>query len=118
MSGVTSRRKGMTYENEVYNRLTSWCGQVAHLVDAVIAKQNRSGYDGDDLLLTIDGRSYELSIECKNQKEMKLASWVDQAVANAKQGQVPVVFHKRRGTMKIDAHYVTMRVEDFLKLLE
>lgn len=112
MSGMTSRRKGMTYENEVFNRLLAWCEGTGR----TITKQNRSGYDGDDLLLELFGRA--VSIECKNQKEMKLASWVDQAVANAKQGQVPVVFHKRRGTMKVDAHYVTMRVEDFLRLLE
>jgi len=109
----------MTYENEVYRRLLEWVALDGS--DTEVYKQNRSGYDGDDLLVkhrsTFRALPVEVSIECKNQRDMKLASWVDQAAANAKQGQVPVVVHKRRGTMKVDAHYVTMRFEDFLKLL-
>ena len=120
MSGSSSRRKGMTYENEVYKKLLEWA--IERSEDTEVYKQNRSGYDGDDLLIkhrrSADANPVSVSMECKNQKEMRLSSWIDQAVANAKQDQVPLVVHKRRGVADVSEHYVTMRMKDFLQLLE
>jgi hypothetical protein len=63
------------------------------------------------------------AIEAKNQKELRLASWIDQINMVADRIEVlshvrlhPVVMHKRprKGTHKA---YVTMEVETFIKCL-
>lgn len=105
MSGASARRKGNTYERagEVY-----FTGELGDRY----TRRNRGGFDGDDG--DIDDF---ISIEFKNQKEMKLAGWIDQAASNAGD-RVPVVVHKRRGCVDVGDHYATMKVSDLLRLLE
>lgn len=69
-------------------------------------------------------RAYELgdlvntgiwTVECKNQKAMKLAEWLSQAEAAAERtGLLPVVIHKRRGKNASQA-YVTMDLTTFIE---
>lgn len=102
---VHSRNKGRNYERAVYNHLVSQCGE-RH-----VEQRNRSGHDGDDL-----GLGNLFSLECKNQAQMNLAGWVDQAVAQRPEDEIAVVVHKRKGRTDVGEHYVTMRVCDFIEL--
>ena len=98
MSGKMSRNKGMQYERDLYNFFE------AEGFEPI--KRNRGGFDGDDLRLANPDC---FSIEAKNQKTRKLASWVDQATEQAKEGsKLAIVIHKRTGTTDINKHFVTM----------
>ena len=61
-------------------------------------------------------------IEIKNQAEMKLAAWVDEALREAVpicgSPQMGVVWHKRRGQSSPGEWYVTMRGSTFVEMLK
>lgn len=77
-----------------------------------VAPQQEAG--ADDLIDATHG----LSIECKNQKAMCLAAWVDQAAAQAeRRGLIPVVVHKRVGTTDAGRWYVTLELRWFAALI-
>lgn len=55
--------------------------------------------------------------ECKNQKTMTLAEWIDQAkVSGGKAKKLSAVIHKRRGK-NVSRSYVTMELCEFVELL-
>ena len=49
---------------------------------------------------------------------MNLPAWLAQAQAQCKEGDVPIVIHKKRGTADMGKSYVTTDLENFLSLLE
>lgn len=105
MNGAGARRKGITYQHDVAVWFEEHVGPVIKPVQET---------DADDLIDVAHG----LSIECKNQKAMCLAEWVDQSVRQgAARGLVPVVVHKRARKGDVADHYVTMRAADFAALL-
>jgi len=112
MSGATSRRKGATYDREVRRWLedhgfTTNKGSVGLAVADVTIEEHPN-----------------LCIEVKNQAKQDLAGWVDQAVRQAAEAstlmstKIGVVVHKRRGFTSVGNHYVTMRADDFIRLLK
>lgn len=104
---TNSRRKGAAYELEVDKYFT------ARLED-LWTRTNRNGYDGDDG--DIGGL---ISVECKNQKAMNLAGWLDQAWDQTEAtARLPVVVHKRPRVRRVGDHYVTMDVDTFLLLVK
>lgn len=56
-------------------------------------------------------------IEVKNQARLELAAWVDEAVAESRDEEIPVVWHKRRGYIAPTNWYVTMPGWAFIELL-
>ena len=85
----------------------------------------RLGYDtvarpwmqpGDDI--TVTRGMLTLSIECKHQRTLSLAQWVNQAEENAPPGQIPVVIAHRLGRANADGAYVIMSGAAFSELLE
>jgi hypothetical protein len=103
--GAISRRKGAGAEVDVVNYL------------------REHGYPDARRYLAGDGRQPgdidaipAVSIEVKNQKELALSSWLDQAVAEAR-SNLPVVVAKRRGRTDVGDWYTVMRFEDFLGLV-
>ena len=104
--GRASRVKGRTFAGLVRRWLEEHVGPV------IVPQQEASA---DDMIL-IEQR---LSVECKNQKAMSLAAWVDQAdrQAKARGGLVPVVVHKRAGKGDPADWYVTIRLGDLPELL-
>ena len=65
--------------------------------------------------------------ECKNQKVMNLAGWVDELVIevanyrnryNFQEPDTGAVIHKRRGKTTVGEYYATMPVEMFVSLLK
>ena len=83
------------------------------------------GWSGDDLLvLEIDNRTWvvplRLSVECKNQKELRVATFVDQAIEQAhdyEELSLPVVIAHRRGRATVDDAHVIMPGWAFLELI-
>ena len=102
---ASARRKGRDYESEVRR----YIGQFFEIINS-----NQSGYEGDDWRLP----AFDwLSGETKYRREDRLGSWIDQAKKNSK-GLVGVVVHKRWGKGDPAEAFVTMRLEDFLTILE
>jgi len=103
--GASNRRRGRDYEAEIRR----YIGQFFEIINS-----NQSGYEGDDWRLP----AFDwLSGETKLRREDRLGSWVDQAKKNAK-GLIGVVIHKRWGKGNPADAFVTMRLEDFLTILE
>lgn len=100
-----SRRKGRSFQTAV----RQWWEQTHGCVEA-----GGAGIESTDLILLT---SPVISIECKNQAALDLAGWLDQAVRQAPKGAIPIVQHKRRGRGDIGDCYVTMRAEDFRRLI-
>ena len=67
---------------------------------------------------------FQLHIECKNQKVIKMKDWLSQASSDCPSGKIPtVVFHLQQEieegkvTQKAD-DFICLRVEDFLKIVD
>jgi len=85
----------------------------------------RLGYDteakawmqpGDDL--TVTRGMLTLSVECKYQRALSLAQWVNQAEEQCPPGQIPVVIAHRLGRANAEGAYVIMSGASFAELLE
>ena len=99
-------------------RGTRWESQiVAYLHGAGFGHVERRTLSGANDKGDIAG--LPLVIEAKNCKATALASWVDEAVAEARNAGVAVgvVWHHRKGKGSPGDGYVTMRGEDFVTLL-
>lgn len=108
MSGSRSRRKGRVWENAVVRWLRE------HGFPWVKHNEYLDASEGD--ILNIEG----WSIECKNHKEMKLSSWVDQAATQAAEAGVEryAVVIKRPRTTDVGQAYVVMPLEVFAAWLQ
>jgi hypothetical protein len=106
VSGARSRRKGDEYERDVVSYLNS--------VGLPVRRAKR-GNDSGDILGAPD-----LVLECKNQKQFQLASWVDQMLIEkqASEATFGVVIAKRPRRINVAQHYFVMTVEDGLALLD
>ena len=102
---INSRKKGRLWQTVC----RQWWEQTHGCVEA-----GGAGIESTDLILLTQP---VVSIECKNQTALDLAGWVDQAVRQAPRNAIPAVMHKRRGRGDIGDCYVTMRAEDFRRLL-
>jgi hypothetical protein len=104
--GRRNRIKGRDFTGEIKRFWTATVGPV-------VATQQELG--ADDLLDVVNG----LSIECKSQVSLNLAGWVKQSAeqAAARGGLVPIVVHKRSGTMDAGRYYVTMELSWFVELI-
>ena len=101
------KQKGTSFESEVVTYLKPLFTQVER-------RALSGSLDKGDIA------GLPVVIECKNHKELRLAEWVDQAHAEAKNAGVPVgvVWHKRRGKGNPADYYVTMTGADFVHLLQ
>ena len=106
MSGAGSRRRGRTFQTLV----RQWLGDAGLSVVEV----GGAGLDSTDLLVL---GIPNVSVEVKNQNRLDLSGWLDQACEQAPDGALPVVVHKRRGKSSAGESYVTLRLEDFRRLL-
>lgn len=98
-----SRAKGTNFESEV----------VAYLRANGFPEAKRTGsanFDAAD----IEGTPF--AIECKNQKAMALAAWVDQSRKSGYRiGKFPFLVHKR-ARKPIEQAYVTIELRDIVWL--
>lgn len=100
---TNSKQKGARFERQLANILKER-GYAAR------RGVQYCGANGDADVVGLDG----IHIEAKHQEKMYLYDWVDQAKSDAKEGEIPVVIHKKNRA-KILA---TMELDDFLELYE
>jgi hypothetical protein len=104
MTGAMSRRKGKSWELACRKALTAI---------GISCRAPQVGEAGDDIVLLAGADWDSYSLECKDQSRDALPSWVDQAVTQAGEHRVGIVWHKRRGKPDPMDGFVTMRARDF-----
>jgi len=97
-----SRNKGKVYEREVAAEFTSR----GH--EARRGRQYAGHPDAPDVVV-LD--SPWLHLEAKRREKVAIRKWMDQAVEDASDVQIPVVFHRRSREETL----VTMRMEDWFR---
>lgn len=103
------RQKGTFFETMICKFIKVWKPQTERR-----GMQGRN--DRGDIYIPGEER---FILECKNQKTMKLAMWIEEARTEAVNAGVPygVVVHKRKGTQLAGEQYVTMPLFAFLGLV-
>lgn len=85
MSGAGSRRKGANAERELFKLLNTKLGYECFKRNL---EQTRNG--GCD-----DGAAEVFALECKRAENLNLRAAIEQAKSQAKNGQIPVLAHRR-----------------------
>lgn len=98
---VNSRNKGAAGERELANILKG------HGFEARRGQQY-SGANGDADVVGLPG----MHIECKRVEKLNLYSAMKQSHDNARDGEIPAVFHRRNR----EKWLVTMSLDDFMKI--
>lgn len=98
---TNSRDKGKRYERHVAGLFKS---------EGYDARRGQQycGLEGDADVVGVP----LLHIECKHQERMQLYDWIAQAKRDARDGEIPVVIHKRNNCNDL----VTMEFTDWIKL--
>lgn len=98
---INRREKGKRYERHVASLFR------AEGYDARRGQQF-SGANGDADVIGVRG----IHIEAKHQETMRLYDWMAQAKADARDGELPVVIHRKNNS----ADLVTMEFSDWIRL--
>lgn len=97
---INSRQKGAKGERELANKLKDYGYNTRR-------GQQFNGLEGEDIV----GLDY-IHIECKRVERLNLEDAILQAKRDAKQNQIPAVFHRKNNHKWL----VTMELDDWIKL--
>ena len=100
---VNSRRKGAAGERELAHKLNEYGYNTRRTV-----QYNGKAEEGQADLLGLPG----IHIECKRVEKLNLYDAMAQAIHDAKDGEIPSVFHRRNHCEWL----VSMRLDDWIKL--
>lgn len=98
---TNSRRKGADYEREIARKLREY-GYNAR------RGQQYSGLNGDADVIGLDG----IYLECKRTEKTDLYSWIAQANRDAREGELPVVLHRKNNCKTL----AIMEMDTFMQL--
>lgn len=98
---INSRQKGARYERELARKFRS------EGYDARRGQQY-SGANGDADVVGLPG----IHVEAKRVERLNIHCAMDQAVRDAREGELPTVFHRKNNCETL----VTMRIGDWFKL--
>lgn len=98
---MNSRQKGARGERELAEKLREYGYETRR-------GQQYSGANGDADVVGIPG----IHIECKRVERLNIDEALSQAERDARDGEIPMVFHRRNRT----PWKVTMRLDDFVSL--
>lgn len=99
--GCNSRAKGATGERELASILRGYDFSTRR-------GQQYNGADGSADVVGLPG----IHIECKRVERLDLYGAMKQAERDAREGEIPAVFHRRNRT----SWKVTMNLEDFIEI--
>ncbi len=100
---MNSNLKGKTFERWVANYLKE------HGYDARRGQQYHGGADSPDVV-GLDG----FHIECKNTQQWSDYKFMEQAVNDSAEGEIPIVIAKKNQKKPL----VIIRLDDFMKLIK
>lgn len=99
---INSKQKGARFERSLANILKTDYGYECR------RGQQYCGANGDADVVGLKG----IHIEAKHQERMQLYDWMAQAKNDAKEGELPAVFHKKNNCEIL----VTMPIDCFMQL--
>ena len=99
---INSREKGKRFERKLASILKNDYGYDCR------RGQQYCGANGDADVIGLPG----IHIEAKHQEKMQLYDWINQAKRDAKDGLLPVVFHKKNNCEIL----VSMTLDTFMKI--
>jgi Holliday junction resolvase len=99
---INSREKGKRFERKLASILKKDYGYDCR------RGQQYCGANGDADVIGLPG----IHIEAKHQEKMQLYDWINQAKRDAKDGLLPVVFHKKNNCEIL----VSMTLDTFMKI--
>lgn len=100
---TNSKQKGARGERELSNKLKEYGYNTRR-------GQQYCGANGDADVVGLPG----IHIECKRVEKLNLYNAMEQAQNDARQGETPVVMHRKNGSEWL----VTSRLDDWMKLYE
>lgn len=98
---INSKTKGTVYEREIARVLREYGYNVRR-------GQQYCGANGDADVVGLEG----IHIECKRTERTDLYGWMAQAKNDAREGELPVVFHRKNNRKTL----VIMELESFMRL--
>lgn len=98
---INSREKGARFERLLASKLRDYGYQCRR-------GQQYCGANGDADVVGLPG----IHIEAKAVEKMQLYNWMDQSKRDAKENELPAVFHKKNNCKIL----VTMELEDWMKI--
>lgn len=98
---VNSRQKGARAERNLAKKLRELGYQNAR------RGQQFSGANGDADVVGLEG----IHIECKHVEKLNLLDAMAQSIRDAKDGEIPVVIHKKNNT----DWFVTIKLDDWIE---
>lgn len=98
---TNSRQKGARFERTLAAALRDYGYECRR-------GQQYCGTNGDADVIGLPG----IHIEAKHQERMSLYDWMEQAKRDARQGELPAVFHKKNNAEIL----VSMELADWIKL--
>lgn len=113
-SNKSAKAAGSRFEREVADYLRD---NLSEFID----RQVKTGaLDKGDIANVRDSYNNKIAVECKNTTRMDLPKWVAEAQTEAVNlgALVGVTIHKRHGVGDVGRQWVTMTVDDLIRLLE
>lgn len=98
---VNSKQKGARFERHLASKFREYGYDCRR-------GQQYCGVNGDADVVGLPG----VHIEAKHQEKMSLYNWIAQAKADAREGEMPVVFHKKNNADIL----VTLSFDDFMMI--
>lgn len=98
---INSKQKGARFERKLAAMIRDYGFEARR-------GQQYCGANGDADVVGLDG----IHIEAKAQETMRLYDWMSQAISDAREKEIPAVFHKKNNCDVL----VTMRFDDFMTL--
>lgn len=99
---INSKQKGARFERTLAHILSQDYGYECR------RGQQYCGANGDADVVGLP----HIHIEAKHQEKMQLYDWIEQSVRDAREGEIPVVMHKKNNCEIL----VTMRLNDFMMI--
>jgi vesicle coat complex subunit len=105
------KNKGKRLQNEIVEIILEYFPELTS--DDV--KSNVGSESGVDIQLSTAAKKlFPYSIEAKNQETTKIWSWIEQTEKNCHPDTTPLLIFRRNRSKT----YVTLKIEDFFKLLK
>ena len=114
-SHASAKKAGSSFERLIADHLKRELG-----IQEIDRMPKTGALDKGDISNVRDSHGRLIAIECKNTTKMSLPQWANQAHTEATnyQAHTGITIHKRYGTAAPGSQWVTMTVDDLIKLIQ